>query len=192
MGALFCIFDSAAFYLISSLFPIYFGRLLGTSPSDNLIITILLLILNTIPLPLFGILGDKFSNKKMLIYSSIGVIVLLLPLYIGVTNSSLSLVIAIAIVFSILFACISALIPYLLSSLYPTPVRFTCLGFTFNMVDSVVGGFTPIVALYLLKYTGNEASFCWVLLVTALISMCSYFAIKDKKASDSNQSPIDN
>ncbi|MBI5274310.1 MAG: MFS transporter [Chlamydiales bacterium] len=180
MGILFCALNSSSFYLLSVNFPVLFGKVLGTPYSSNLIVTSLLIILVTVPLPLFGMLADRYDNKKILISSTIAILVLLYPLYLSITYSSVVFMGIIMLLFSLLFTCLSALIPFILADLFPTYVRFTCVGVSFNMVDAVIGGFTPVIALYLLNITGKDASFCWFLMICALLSLCGYLMMKKK------------
>lgn len=180
---LFCALDASAFYLLSVLFPVYFGEALGSNYSTNLIIGILIIALSTLPLPLFGALGDKFSNKKMLIFSSLGIALITLPLYTSIINNQISYMLFFSILFIILTSCITALLPYALCSLFETPFRFTCFGFGFNIADGIIGGFSPAIALFLLNLTGNKVSFVWIILTCALISLCSFFTINEKKQS---------
>jgi len=181
IGILFCVLNSSEFYLLTVNIPNYLGQLLGTSYKDNFVITSLLVLWITIPLPFFGMLADKYSNKKMAIGSVIGTILLLYPLYYAITSSSWLILIITIILIAFFFTCISALLPYLLANLFPTRVRFTCVGLSFNTVDAIVGGFTPVIVLYLTHYTGNSAAFCWLLLFCAFISCGSYLLIKKEK-----------
>ena len=180
LGVGFCALNSSAFYLLTVNLPVYFGKILGISYKDNLIITMFLLILITVPLPLFGKLADRFDNQKMLVASTIGIILLLYPIYFTINHPSLVLMGVLILIFSLFFTFLSALIPYLLSDLFPTHARFTCVGISFNVVDALIGGFTPVVALYLLHLTGQQGAFCWFLLFCALLSLGSYLAMKEK------------
>ncbi|MEI8300751.1 MAG: MFS transporter [Chlamydiota bacterium] len=180
-GVLFCTLNSASFYWLSINVSMSFEAIFGTSYEHNLILTCILLLFITIPLPFFGMLADHYSVKKMLIYSTIGTIILIYPLHMSIHHASLKgMVISIAL-FCLLFTCISALIPYILCDLFPTYVRFTCTAFSFNLVDALIGGFTPTIALCLLRFTGNQNSFCWFLLLCALISLIAYCQIPAKK-----------
>jgi MHS family proline/betaine transporter-like MFS transporter len=180
MGILICALDAAAFYALSVFFPVYFEKVIGTSYSQNIIIALILLIVTTVPLPFFGLLGDKFNNKTMLITSTVGIILLLYPLYHSIHSPSLIYTGIIGTVFTLCFTCLTALIPFLLADLFPTRVRYTCVGLSFNIVDGVVGGLSPVIGLYLVHYTGNPGSFCWVLLICALISLYAYLKLKRK------------
>lgn len=180
---LFCALNSAAFYLLTVNFPVYFGKLLGIKYSDNLIISMFLLVLITVPLPFFGMLGDKFNNKKILLGSTSGIIALLYPLYLSINHSSWVFMGIVFVFFSLLTTCLSALLPFMISELFPTRVRFTCVAVGFNLADAMIGGFTPAIVLFLLYLTGNQASFCWWLFICALLSFFAFLTMKEPKHS---------
>ena len=181
LGIMFCILNSVGFYLMSVLFPVYFKDVLGTTYDKNLIISVLLLILTTIPLPFLGMMGDKFSNKKMLIISTIGIILLLYPLYLSLSQHSLVFSGILGVAFILFFTCLSALIPYRFANLFSTPIRFTCVGISYNIVDGIIGGFSPAIVLYLINRTGSQTYFYLSLLATALISLFAFFMIQENK-----------
>lgn len=180
MGIFFCALNSSSFYLLTVNIPTYFGSLLGASYSDNLLITSVLLVLITVLLPFFGKLADKYNNKKMILYSVGASILLLYPLSVAITANSIVLLSITMLLFALLFTCISALLPFFLSELFPTHVRFTCVSVSFNIVDTIFGGFTPVVVLYLTRLTGNPAAFCWLLLFCGLISFVAFVEMKER------------
>jgi MHS family proline/betaine transporter-like MFS transporter len=135
--------------------------------------------LTTILLPIFGILGDKFKNKPILIGCAISIIILLIPLYYSIHSKNLIWTMIISCLYIIPITCITALIPYLLAHLFSPRVRFTGVGLSFNLADGLVGGFTPAIAIALTAYANNKAAFCWFILVCAIISLISYFKIKE-------------
>jgi MHS family proline/betaine transporter-like MFS transporter len=180
-GILFCLLNSVGFYLISILFPVYFTVILGINYDKNLIISIALLLLTTIPLPFIGMLGDHISNKKILIFSTILIILLLYPLYILIPDYSAVISSIVAVLFILAFTCLSALIPYRFAVLFPTTVRYTCVGISYNIVDGILGGFSPVIALIFLSRSNSQASCYWILLISAVISLASYFLIDEKK-----------
>jgi MFS transporter, MHS family, proline/betaine transporter len=182
MGIAFCALNSSAFYLLSINFPVYFSKVLKTSYANDLFYTILFLILITVPLPYFGRLADKYNNKKLLIFSTLGIILLLYPLYYAINHESILFMIFIMIAFGLFFTMLSALVPYIVSDLFPTYVRFTCVGLSFNIADSVIGGFTPFIAMLLLTHTKHEGSFVWFILLTSVISLVSYILMSSKKS----------
>lgn len=181
LGALFWVFNSSSTFFITVNAAEYLKTALATSSYiATLIISSSIIILLAAPLPIFGFLADTINNKKMLIWTMISSILLLGPLsYFAAHLSIFPLAIAMAI-FILLAACNSALLPYITSELFPTRTRYTCIGICFNTVDSVVGGFTPFLVLYLTRITKYEGAFSFVILFFGLISLLSYFWMKEK------------
>lgn len=180
MGGFYCVLNSASFYLISVNFPMYFSKVFGASSHFSLIVTACLLLIITLPLPYFGILAQKYNHKTILLTATIGTIILLFPLYHAMNSASLLYMGLIMCAFSLLFACISAIIPYIICEIFPTYSRFTCVGISFNFVDALVGGFTPAITLMLYQATGNRGSICWYLLICAVISLYAYVKMRDR------------
>ncbi len=180
IGFLYCALNSSTFYLISTNFPTYFGKLIDGAANYNLMITAGILLIATIPLPFFGALADRWNNQKMLLFSVIGILILLYPLCLAIQYGMIGLTILFTILFVLLFTCTSALVPYIITDLFPANVRFTCVGLSFNIVDAIIGGFTPFVALFLLEATGNSFSFIWIIIFSALLSLSSYLFMKER------------
>jgi MHS family proline/betaine transporter-like MFS transporter len=179
LGIGFFALDASAFYLISVLFPVFFEEILGSNYSKNLIIGMAIITLCTLPMPFFGRLGDHWNNKHMLIGSTVGVLLVAIPLYISIVKLSLIGMVIFSSIFILFIACITAILPYVVSDLFPTSVRFTCSGMSFNIADTIIGGFSPALALFLYVSTGHQSSFMWIIVICAIWSLISYLKIKD-------------
>jgi Major Facilitator Superfamily. len=180
IGAAFCAINASTFYLIATYIPAYFNQTLGLGNFGNSIISLTILILLTILLPFFGVLGEKVSNKMLLIWSCILIIVLLIPIYFGVVNGNFFLMVVSGFLYIIPIACMTALLVYRITDLFPPAVRYTGVGLAFNLSDGIIGGFTPAISLILLEYTKNQAGFCLFILLCAVVSLASYLTIKEK------------
>ncbi|MBI3258989.1 MAG: MFS transporter [Ignavibacteriae bacterium] len=179
IGTAYGIINAATFYLIAAYLPSYFNEMLGLSAHGNALISLSILVLTTVLLPVFGAIGDRFSVKSMMVWSTLLIIVLLMPLYYYINKKEVVVTFVIAYVYIIPITCITALVPFLLLRLFPAPVRFTGVGLTFNLADGFIGGFTPAIAILLTHYTNNQGAFCWFILTCAIISLVSYFKIKE-------------
>lgn len=167
---------STSFAALAVFVPIYFERVLGVGYSDNLTIMIVTLIIMTIPLPFFGRLADKYNYKAILVSCSFLILLLLLSLPFVLVGSLLSLIICACLV--ILFACLYAILPFILTDLFPTQLRFTGLALTYNLADSI-GSITPVAALYLLRFSESQILYFWVFVICSIISLMSYLTIKN-------------
>lgn len=179
LGVGFGAINAATFYLIATYIPTYFSKALGLNFYQNTLVSVSILMLTTVPLPLFGILGDKINNKLIFIICTIFIILLLFPLYYFINSNIFSGIIIIGFLSIIPITCITALIPYLLANQFSTSMRFLGVGLTFNIADGIIGGFTPAISLFLINFMHNQAAFIWYILICSLISLFSYFTIKD-------------
>ena len=169
---------SVSFGALTTFFPFYFEELIGANYSKSLVILIAILVLITIPLPFFGRLADKYNYKNILIYCTLLAILFMCLLHFLRVDSLLAVTIFILLVLS--FACLYAILPFILTDLFPAPLRFTGIGLTFNIADSLEG-FTPAAALYLMHMSVTQTSYFWISIICALISLGTYLTIKHEK-----------
>lgn len=187
IGTSYGIVNAATFYLIAAYLPSYFNERLGLSVHGNALISLSILILTTILLPVFGAIGNKVCPHKknylrvkpLMIASAVSIILLLMPLYYFIYTDQILMTFVITYLYTIPITCITALIPFVLLRLFPAPIRFTGVGLAFNLADGFIGGFTPAIAILLTRYANNQAAFCWFILACAVISLISYFKIKE-------------
>ena len=177
LGIAYCAVDAVTFYLIAAYIPTYLERSLSLGPRNTDIATLGVLAVSTFLLPIFGIIGDKVCNKLLLVASALMILISMpiLSFYMDNSNFYMTSIIALILIFPM--SCITALLTYLVSGLFKTSLRFTGIGLAFNIVDGLLGGFTPVVALMLLKYTNSQASFCRFIFLCTLISFFAYLFI---------------
>lgn len=179
LGMCYGAINASTYYLIAIYLPTYLMDVLKLNEFQSAIISIVILILTTVFLPAFGILGQKYRSKPIFISCTLVIIFLLWPFYVAVENRNSWLLGIIGFLYMIPITCMTALLPNLLNSLFPTSVRFRGMSLSFNLADGMIGGLTPAIALTLFRLTGNETSFCWFILLCAVISLISYFKIRE-------------
>lgn len=179
LGTSYGVINAATFYLIAAYLPSYFNSALGLDEHTNAYVSLSIIGLSIILLPVFGMLGNKFSVKSMMIGSAFLIIILLIPLYYFISNRQILPLFLIYYIYVIPITCITAFIPFILLRLFAAHIRFTGVGLAFNLADGLVGGFTPAVSILLMQYTNHQAGFCWYILICAIVSLISYFFIKE-------------
>lgn len=172
------IFEATGFYIFSVFSGIYFIRLGVIDKIDNLIITLSILFAGTMLILFFGHLGDKIKIRRLLRMSTIvlGLLSLLLFLYPG--QPTKAGIIIFETVFMLILSMQTALLPSLFCELFPNRVRYSCIGLSFNLCDTIVGGLTPIVSLYFVRSSENATSFMLIVVIAALISLTAFSCIK--------------
>ena len=174
IGAGFGVVNAVTFYLLAAYLPSYLNLVLELSPGRNAAIVLFGLFLITVLLPVFGMIAERFDNRKMFAVAVFLVIIMAFPLYYGLQNKQIILLSTVGFVLIFPVACITALIPFQLAHMYPANIRFTGVGLSFSLADGIVGGFTPAIGLLLVMYTHNYGGIAWLIFVSGLISLyCS-------------------
>ncbi len=159
----------------------YFEEILGLKHTDNLIHMALLLIVSTSLLPVFGKFLNKIPIKFMFLSSAIGIILFSYPIYYFASEGYFAIAMIFEMIVMILLSYHFALIPSLLSWLFPTEIRFTSLGLSYNISNSLIGGAAPFIGLLLFKVTNNPTIPSLIYAASALSSIGAFLiVIKDK------------
>lgn len=173
LGFLISIFEVVGFFMIAFFLVDNFTKIFNIDQKHTLLINIIMLTPLTVIQPLIGKLGDKYRNKPLYILSAVGVIFISIPFYFAIRESSQFWSITLLAVLVLFLSIQFALLPSLIVDLYPTEVRFTCIGFSFNVCDSVIGGMVPLLATLLVQGWGNTASFVIIYPIAAMIFLCT-------------------
>ncbi len=170
-GALLSILPLSGWYLVFVFTPLYFSQVLNMSFFSVLLLNIAMLMLSNLLLPFLGHLADRFGPRKLFIWSAWGTLLLAFPFYGFASGQSFILIFSFE---ALLIACLSvhfALLPSLLSALFPTSVRYTCVGISYNISNALLGGVTPVLAFSLVQHTELLWAPALFLVVSSLISL---------------------
>jgi len=179
LGIAFTAVNATTFYLLATYVPSFFSASIGLTKNQNMVVTLIMLVLTTLMLPLFGYLNEYFSSRKMLMWSAGFISFLVFPLYYFINSNHLIGVGIVGLLLTVPIACTTALLVYQITHLFPSPVRYTGVGLAFNLADGIIGGFSPVIALGIVVYTRDQGAFCWFILASAIISYISYFKVKE-------------
>jgi MHS family proline/betaine transporter-like MFS transporter len=70
-------------------------------------------------------------------------------------------------------------IPAALVEMFPTSIRYTGMSLAYNFC-AILGGFTPSIAEWMIRGTGNNMSIMWLLIGAGIASFLSMILYKDK------------
>ena len=177
------VFEVSGFYLI---YYYLFEKpeLLKLNQFYGNLIYLLYLGVLTVIMPVLGSIKHNFKIETLFKISALGVIITSIPFFFAIDRGWSSFLIFQLLTLMILFFCIQfSFLPSFMAGLFPTQVRFTCIGFSFNITDGVIGGIIPLFASWLTKATGQEAAFVTVFPVSALIFLLCLKLIKKEKPS---------
>src|SRR5208283_1021618 len=104
--------------------------------------------------PLAGALSDRIGRKPVLIIGAAGLALSAWPLFWFMNTPHLPAILAGQCVFALFMSCYGAS-PAFLVEAFPKHVRCSGLSIGYNLAQSIFGGTVPMVAVFLIKITGN-------------------------------------
>jgi MHS family proline/betaine transporter-like MFS transporter len=155
-------------YFFSSIFLI---DILKMDFPYALLINAGLLSLSCICMPFFGKLGDRFGIKPLIILSSCGVILLPYFMYYFALQREMLPALVFQIILTLFLTLNYSLLPAFLFKLFPAQIRYTGVGFAYNLSNAILGGPAPLLSLYLIKITGSNMAPAYYFILLGLISL---------------------
>ncbi len=176
--------NAVAFYLILSYMPTYLSEEMGVNKTQSFIAASLSLLSYIGFIFIMGKLSDRYGRKMMLAIASALFIVATVPLFSAFGWGGFGLILLIQIIFGAVLSVNDGTLPAYLSEIFPTEVRYTGFAFSFNCANALLGGTAPLVATWLIGFSGSKLSPAWYLMLVALVALVAVCASKDysKKA----------
>ncbi|WP_044247645.1 MFS transporter [Francisella hispaniensis] len=102
----------------------------------------------------FGFLSDKVGIAKMFTLGAGLVVVCALPVFYLMSNiGSVSSIIITSVVIMFCYALVAATFIFLLCDLFPTDVRLSGVGLSYNLAFAIVGGVAPLLSTTIITMT---------------------------------------
>lgn len=168
------------FYLITGFINTYFTALNIYAKTTIMFINAAVILFCAALTIYIGFLSKYFNPIKMMLYASLGMIIFSIPFFLLIQSGCLWCF----IIAELALVCLSQLFVApaveVMSQLFPYSVRYrgmavgNCLGLAF------LGGSTPYISGYLVKYTGSACSPAIYLLVVAVLGFLSVLVANNK------------
>ncbi|MQA96626.1 MAG: MFS transporter [Streptosporangiales bacterium] len=164
-------------YLITYL-PTYSVTELGLPASSSfysLIVNALILIAIT---PLAGHLADKVGQLRLMIPAAALILVLVYPMFaLMVGLQTLPVLLVVVFFLAALKGLYFGPMASLLAMIFPTETRATGQAVGYNIGVAIFGGFTPLIATWLIKTTGMPVAPSFWVIVAAVVSLTALTVI---------------
>lgn len=135
--------------------------------------------------PLMGLLGDKIGRKPLLITATAGFVILSWPVFILMSQKTLSAALIAILVLGLLTAIFCGAVNATMASLFPPRFRSGGIAAPYNIAASICGGGAPFIATWLVATTGYTPSPAFYLMAVAAITLATVvFALKDRSGRE--------
>lgn len=76
-----------------------------------------------------------------------------------------------------------------MTELFPAKIRVTAVSISYNRSLAIMGGTSPMVAVWLIERTHDDLAFAWYISAAASISFLVALTIKDRSAEPLDETP---
>lgn len=145
---------STFYYVFFGYMPTYLEHYIGFTLSDALTIVSFMLIIMLFAVPLAGLCGDYFTRKKMLIITSITIILLVIPCLYLLQFKSILLVLLSLGTATILSSLDQGNTLTAIVENCPENVRYSGIAFSYNLGNALFGGSAPLIVTLMKEKAG--------------------------------------
>jgi MFS transporter, MHS family, proline/betaine transporter len=170
---------TVAFYILLQYMPTYLAETLGFPLSQALLSNAIGLAVLMVLIPFTGALSDRIGRKPLLIGFSALIAILTYPLFLLISGGTLLLIVLGQVLFGVIISLFSGPGPAALVEMFPTNVRYSALGVSYNIAVAAFGGTAPFIATFLVSRTGSNLSPGLYLIAAAVITLIVVARIKE-------------
>jgi MFS family permease len=158
MGTMLVTMTTVAFYTITAYTPTFGRSALHLADKDTLIVTLCVGISNFIALPAMGALSDKVGRRPLLIGFTILTLLTAYPALCWLAASvSFFRLLVVELWLSLLYGGYNGAMIVYLTEIMPAHLRASGFSLAYSLATALFGGFTPMIATYLIEVTHNVA-----------------------------------
>lgn len=159
--------------------PTFAVKQLGLSPSSAFLGGLLAGTIQVLLIPLVGLWSDRAGRTAIPLASATAILLLVYPTFawlVAVPQLATLLMVQgiLAVLNSLNLGCLGGLI----SELFPTRVLASGLSISNAVAQTVFGGFTPFIGVWLIDITGNQLAPSFYLMFGAAVSIAALVALR--------------
>lgn len=173
--------NAVTFYMIFVYVVTWLIRTAGQTRSDALDINTASMFLLLVLLPVFAKISDIWGRRLTILAGMGGIALFAYPLVMLMHHPNQNYILAGQMGFAVLVACFGSTVPAYMTELFPSKVRVTAVSVGYNLPLALLGGTSPIVAVWLNSRMQDDMAFAWYISIAAAISFLFALTIKDRR-----------
>jgi len=145
----------------------------GMVHNEALRVNLITIVVFSTILPLFGWFGNKLNLHAMLILGCTLIIIFISPILHMIANHDIFIRSAGILAITILNCTVSASLPPIIVSLFPTEIRYCGVSFAYNLCIAICAMIAPVIIFLGNKIGSLTSSIMIVMITAAIISIIS-------------------
>jgi MHS family proline/betaine transporter-like MFS transporter len=130
-------------------------------------------------IPFIGLLSDRVDRTWLSLAASLGLLILAYPLFAFLLSAaSVPALLAVQGTLGVINAVNLGCLGGLVTGLFPTSLRTSGLSLSKALTQTVIGGTTPFISVWLIETTGNPVAPAFYLMFGALLSIVALIALR--------------
>jgi MHS family proline/betaine transporter-like MFS transporter len=170
---------TVAYYILLTYMPTYVSETLGIPLTQALLSNAIGLVVLMALIPFTAALSDRIGRKPLLIAFSALIALFTYPLFLLASTQVLAFIVLAQVLFGVIISLFSGPGPAALVEMFPTNVRYTALGVSYNIAVAAFGGTAPFIATYLISRTGSNFSPGFYLIAAAVVTLIVVSTMKE-------------
>ena len=170
---------AVGFYMCFVYVTTYLRRVDHIAQSTALDINTISMAVLLLLIPAAGALSDYLGRKPLLLAAAGGMFVLAWPLFWMLHHSDFRVILLGQVGFAVLGACFWGTISATMVELVPSRLRCTVLSVGYNTGLAILGGSTPMVAVYTVNRSHYDLSPAFLLMAAAAVSFITILALRE-------------
>lgn len=159
------------FYTFTIFIKTFMSNTLGFSYFDSLTVNLISITVAMLVMPFSAWLSDLYGRKIVMKYSAYAFIALIYPVFWLLTSGGYTAALISQLIFALLVGFYMGPVPAALVELFPTRVRFTGVGLSYNISAGLFGGSAPLVGTWLIAQTGRPDSMALYIVLFAVVTL---------------------
>ncbi|MPV66783.1 MFS transporter [Burkholderia sp. BE17] len=172
---------SVSVYITAFFLPNHAVRTLHLSPAASVISGVVSSLTLFLAAPIAGKLADRFTRKRVLVTARVILLASVYPAFSLLSAHPSILLLCMVSAFLAVFVA-GQIVPVLvmIPELFPREVRATGIALTYVVSASFFGGFSPLVASWIVERTGNALAPAWYVAAACAVSLVPVIWLRDR------------
>jgi MFS transporter, MHS family, proline/betaine transporter len=171
--------NASSFYMIVGYLPSFATRSLELSGLQAFAPSVIALAACLVAEVGGAWLSDRVGRRTVLLVSVVGLLVLSYPSFLLITSGTFGLIACGLVLFGLLAGAYAAVINAALVELFPTRVRVSGHGITYNLSVALFGGSAPYLLTWLGSVTGSTMVGAYYVMLLTLVSLPAVLALTE-------------